>query len=304
MPQERQRGDPPSAIQWDCYEKPRTPRSSYSIIGGVDFRSGVNAFRQTARASAVNKEMQKRVMVKRHMAGGKAFLGYADLEGPGSNISIPPQRLEQKGKKEIFNVSEQKAELMKSTVFDGAANSGFNNFVRINRTISTPVARNPDIGYEEDGDLFGLGLNHKRDASQNAKKNKGRAQQTSVVVDGGEDMLKGKRKPGHNNPVVRRRRKDGKQFPLKPGQVGRGGLSADRGGISLLEPVQRVPKFSANDFNNASARSHTEMKQNKGMQSNSSITFLHDPTFSPYTNHQRAKPVYGRYGRVSHFMYH
>ena len=57
-----------------------------------------------------------------------------------------------------------KAELMKSTVFDGAANSGFNNFVRIKRTISTPVARNPDIGYEEDGDLFGLGLNHKRDA--------------------------------------------------------------------------------------------------------------------------------------------
>ena len=47
-------------------------------------------------------------MVKRHMAGGGTFLGYADLEGPGSNISIPPQRLEQKGKKEIFNVSEQK----------------------------------------------------------------------------------------------------------------------------------------------------------------------------------------------------
>ena len=143
-----------------------------------------------------------------------------------------------------------------------------------------------------------------RPQSQKAKKNKGRAQRTSVVVDGGEDMLKGKQKPGHNNPVVRRRRKDGKQFPLKPGQVGRGGLSADRGGISLLEPVQRVPKFSVNDFNNASARSHTEMKQNKGMQSNSSITFLHDPTFSPYTNHQRAKPVYGRYGRVSHFTYH
>ena len=65
-----------------------------------------------------------------------------------------------------------------------------------------------------------------------------------------------------------------------------------------------VRLVSPHDFNNASARSHTEMKQNKGMQSNSSITFLHDPTFSPYTNHQRAKPVYGRYGRVSHFTYH
>jgi len=89
--------------------------------------------------------------------------------------------------------------------------------------------------------------------------------------------------PGQGNVVVERRRREGTQFPLKPGQVKR--QTPEGGG--------KPPKTTLS--------AHSEMRANKSLSSNTSICFSMGSDVSPFVDHPRQRPIYGKFGRVERY---
>ena len=270
-----------SNIKWDCLPKPDTPISTYHVIGSTSPDAFVASVRQTQRASSLNKRYQRQVVVKSHPTSGNATLNVQD----DPTLTVPPQRLEQTPQ-ERFDVEEQKRELQRSTVFEGAKHATHENFVRVRRTILTPIARDPVVGYGADAATRSSAggaqpaLHRKNDARSESMRNKQLARTSSVEV--GTSSYKGYL-PGHGNVVVERRRREGTQFPLKPGQVKR--QSPERG---------TAPKTTLSV--------HSEMRANTSLSSNTSICFSMDKDVSPFVDHPRQRPVYGKYGRVERYV--
>ena len=271
-----------SNIKWDCLPKPDTPISTYHVIGSTAPDAFVASVRQTQRASSLNKQYQRQVVVMSHLTSGNASLNVKD----DPTLAVPPQRLEQGPPQERFDIEEQKRELQRSTVFEGAKHATHENFVRVRRTISTPIARDPDVGYGADAAARSSAggtqpaLHRKNDARSESVRNKQLARTSSVEV--GTSSHKGYL-PGHGNVVVERRRREGTQFPLKPGQVKR--QSPERG---------TAPKTTLS--------AHSEMRANKSLSSNTSICFSMGSDVSPFVDHPRQRPVYGKYGQVERYV--